>query len=60
VEAGFIRIVFVISEDNKSDWFTKDVSSKLYNHHKDNYIVRRGEVDTIMNVDGRALEGEQM
>jgi hypothetical protein len=48
--------MFARSEDDKSDWFTKNVSSELYNCH--NSIIRRSEVDA-MNVEGRVLEGEQ-
>jgi hypothetical protein len=59
LETGFIRIIFVRSEDNKSDWFTKNVSSELYSRHMGSYIIRRSEVDTIVNVEGRVLEGDQ-
>jgi hypothetical protein len=59
VETGFIKIVFVKSEDNKSDWFTKNVSSELYSRHMGSYIIRRSEVDTMMNAEGRVLEGDQ-
>jgi hypothetical protein len=46
VVEGFIRIVFVRSEENKSDMFTKNVSSELYNRHKGSYLIRRGELLT--------------
>jgi hypothetical protein len=58
--AGFIRIVFVSSEENKSDMFTRNLSSELYNQNKGSYSIRRGELLMIMNAEGRVLEGELM
>jgi hypothetical protein len=58
VESCVIRIIFVRSEDSKSDWFMKNVSSDLYNHHKGSFIISKGEVDTIVNFERRVLVGE--
>jgi hypothetical protein len=44
VEDGFLRIVFVKSNDNKSDIFTKNISSELYDCHVRNYIASRDEM----------------
>jgi hypothetical protein len=41
----FIKVVFVKSEENKSDMFTKNVSSDLYEKHKNAYIMMREEID---------------
>ena len=43
VEEGFLKIVFVKSADNKSDIFTKNISSELYNCHVQNYIAARND-----------------
>jgi hypothetical protein len=42
----FVRIVFVKSEDNKSDMFTKNISSDLYEKHKNDYIIMREELES--------------
>jgi hypothetical protein len=59
VETGFIKIIFFKSENSKSYWFTTNVSSELYSRHMGSYIIRRSEVDMMMNVEGRLLEGDQ-
>jgi hypothetical protein len=56
VESGFLKIVFVNSKENKSNMFTKNVSSELYDKHKGTYIIRRQEVDPIRNIEGRVLK----
>ena len=38
---GFIKIIFVKSENNKSDIFTKNVSSEVYDKHRDSYIEKK-------------------
>ena len=44
IEDGFIQIVFVKSEDNMSDFFTKNVSGDIYEEHKDAYILKKDEI----------------
>ena len=44
VEDGFIEIVFVRSEDNRADVFTKNVSKDIYNNHKSTMIGTEEEV----------------
>jgi hypothetical protein len=56
-ESGFLKIVFVNSKDNKADMFTKNVSSELYDKHKRTFIVRRQDVESIQNIEGRVLKG---
>jgi hypothetical protein len=41
VEEGFIRIVFVRSEANISDEFTKNVSGDIYDAHVSEYMAER-------------------
>jgi hypothetical protein len=41
VADGFLRIVFVKSEDNLADGSTKNVSGDIYNKHKDEFIAER-------------------
>jgi hypothetical protein len=44
VEEGFIRIVFVRSEANISDEFTKNVSGAIYDAHVSEYMAERNEL----------------
>jgi hypothetical protein len=57
VESGFLKIDFVNSKDNKSDMFTKNVLSELYDKHKGTFIIRRQDVELIQNIKGRVLRG---
>ena len=41
IEDGFIKILFVKSEENLSDFFTKNVSGEVFDKHKDYYIDSR-------------------
>jgi hypothetical protein len=43
-EEGVIKIVFVRSEDNKSDPFTKNVSSEVYDKHIGDFIEAKSHV----------------
>ena len=38
IEDGFIKILFIKSENNLSDFFTKNVSGDIYDEHKEAYI----------------------
>jgi hypothetical protein len=44
VEDGFLKIVFVKSNDNRSDIFTKNISSELYSCHVQNFIAAQNEI----------------
>jgi hypothetical protein len=46
VESGFLKIMFVNSKENKSDIFTKNVSSELHDKHKGTYIMRQQAVES--------------
>jgi hypothetical protein len=41
IEDGFIKILFIKSEDNLSDFFTKNVSGDIYDEHKQAYIEKK-------------------
>jgi len=41
VEDEFIKIIFVKSEDNKSDTFTKNTNIDTYERHHGNYVAER-------------------
>jgi hypothetical protein len=41
IEDGFIKIVFVRSEDNISDFLTKNVTGEIYEDHLDAYVANR-------------------
>ena len=45
IEDGFIKVIFVRTKENVSDWFTKNVTSEIYNMHKEAYIMRKEEID---------------
>jgi hypothetical protein len=55
----FVKVVFVKSEDNKADMFTKNVANDLYEKHKGNYIIKREDIDMIGASEGRALASER-
>jgi hypothetical protein len=39
VEDGMIKIVFVKTQDNKADMFTKNVSGEVYDEHVESFIM---------------------
>ena len=41
IEDGFLKIIFVRSEDNKADGFTKNVSADVYENHREDMVVSR-------------------
>jgi hypothetical protein len=41
VEDGFLKIIFVKTDDNKSDIFTKNVSGTTLDVHKPAYVVEK-------------------
>ena len=47
IEEGFLKIVFVNSIENKSDMFTKNVSSNIYESHVQDYVMERGDIAGI-------------
>ena len=38
IEEGYIKVIFVRSENNRSDGFTKNVSQEIYNKHSPTYL----------------------
>ena len=38
IEDGVVHIIFVKTDENKADPFTKSASGDLHNEHKKNYI----------------------
>jgi hypothetical protein len=55
----FVKVMFIKSEDNKADMFTKNVSNDLYEKQKKEYIIKREDVDTIGASEGRVLASER-
>ena len=41
IDDGFVKIIFVKTTENLSDWFTKNVSSLIYDDHKHAFIKER-------------------
>ena len=46
VEDGVVQIVFVRSEDNDADMFTKNVSKEVYKRHMEKYMGKQKESET--------------
>jgi hypothetical protein len=57
IEDGTIKIVFVKSENNKADMFTKNVSGDIYDRHKRDFIIRKDELKNIMNESDCDIKG---
>ena len=53
---GFLKIIFVQSKYNSSDIFTKNVSSEIYNYHKEEYIIEKNNINMDWKIEGRVLE----
>ena len=47
IEDGVVKVVFVRSEDNDADLFTKNVSSDIYEKHMSKLIWKKEEMDDI-------------
>lgn len=47
IAEGFLKIVFVKTKENKSDIFTKNVSSEIYDSHVQDYVMGRSEIAGI-------------
>ena len=46
VEDGFVKIIFVRSEENDADLFTKNLGGELYEKHARKMIERKGGLET--------------
>jgi len=44
IEDGFLKVIFVKSEDNKSDPLTKNVSGDIYEKHKEDYVGKKCDI----------------
>jgi transposase InsO family protein len=56
VEDGFVTIIFVRSEENDSDGFTKNLGSELYEKHSVKFIADKSDIENIGN---RKIDEEQ-
>jgi hypothetical protein len=45
IEEGFLKIIFVRTDENKSDMFTKNVSQAVYDKHVQDYIMDKDEIE---------------
>jgi hypothetical protein len=48
VEEGFLKVVFVKSQDNKSDIFTKNITGDLYDVQVKNYVAAKEEIGSLV------------
>ena len=44
IEDGFLKIIFVKSEENKSDPLTKNVTGETYERHKEDYVGKKDDI----------------
>lgn len=42
---GFLKIIFVMSVENKSDMFTKNVNSETFDFHITSNVIDRAEIE---------------
>ena len=56
VEDGFVKIVFVRSEENDSDGFTKNLGGELHDKHKVKFIADKNDVE---NIEVREIDEDQ-
>jgi hypothetical protein len=42
---GHIKIIFVMSTQNKADMFTKNVNSEIYEEHMDDFIIHENKLN---------------
>ena len=60
IEDGFIKKIFVRSADKKSDMFTKNISSDVYESHINDFVIKKGKVNSDREIEGRVLEGHNV
>jgi hypothetical protein len=56
IEEGFLKIIFVKSEDNKADGFTKNMKMDLYEKHSGTYLVEKSKVEQGIEVRKGVME----
>ena len=44
IDEGFIKVEFVVSEENCADIFTKNVHQAIYDEHKDAMIFKKEDM----------------
>jgi hypothetical protein len=47
IEDGIIKVIFVKSEDNDADIFTKNTSEEIFKRHADKIIEKVGEQERV-------------
>jgi hypothetical protein len=50
IEEGFIKIIFVKSDDNKADGFTKNLKTELYEKHTESYLIEKNQIEEEFEV----------
>jgi hypothetical protein len=50
IEEGFIKIIFVKSDDNKADGFTKNLKTELYEKHSESYLIEKNQIEKEFEV----------
>jgi hypothetical protein len=56
IEEGGIKIVFVKTEDNKADQFTKNVTGDVYDKHVEDFVADRKDFSCANEQLGRVLQ----
>lgn len=49
IAKGYIKIIFVKTEDNLSDGFTKNVTQEVYNQHAPTYLQEKSTFEMDSN-----------
>ena len=56
IEDGFLKIIFVRSEDIKADGFTKNVSADVYENHREDMVVSRENFIPTQQTDNHKMK----
>jgi len=49
VESGFIKIIYIATDENISDMFTKNVRKELYDKHSRRFVIKKEELMETRN-----------
>ena len=60
IEDGIIKIIFVKTEENDSDGFTKNLSGELHEKHKTKFIAERNEIENFHKNEMRDFDDDQV
>jgi hypothetical protein len=50
IEEGFMKIIFVNSDENKADGFTKNMKTEFYEKHSESYLIEKENIEKDFEV----------